>query len=241
MAGTPSTVSRFDVALAASTRRNLAFWGSMRRSHRGRLGAFCRVRQHVVQSATGSASGGGSALRLACRLDARCAGPVSASPPLRTRTRASSVPAVSRALARLHNRRCRLFHDRTTRFGGLHGALLSFTAAGVFFPSRCVQAEPLASLSPSRAPPLTLARGEDPRDRQDQLQPARVNEACRGAGPGYLPSNEGPRPASPFEPAGLGPPRCGGLAATTSVVDTVETDAPLRGCSSLTPCSRSVA
>lgn len=83
MAGTPSTVSRFDVALAASTRRNLAFWGSMRRSHRGRLGAFCRVRQHVVQSATGSASGGGSALRLACRLDARCAGPVSASPPLR--------------------------------------------------------------------------------------------------------------------------------------------------------------
>jgi len=58
--------------------------------------------------------------------------------------------SLRQALARQRRGGDRLFHDSAIRFGGLHRLPFwaHLTAAGVFFPSRCVHALPLTPLSP---------------------------------------------------------------------------------------------
>jgi hypothetical protein len=64
-------------------------------------------------------------------------------------------------LSRLRSRRDRLFHGSAIRFGGPHVLPLVVTAVGLLFPSRCVRAGPLTSLSPLPRVP-TRSRGATP-------------------------------------------------------------------------------
>jgi hypothetical protein len=129
--------------------------------------------------------------------DARCVGPTSAVSLL------VRVPA-PRGFPMRHARcACAIgetacFHGSAVRFGGRRAA-----ATGVVFPSRCVRAVPLASLSlPAR---LTGARA--PLSRvgcRDHLPRERVNVDALDGDPRCLPSTRCPCPAAPSRASGSG-------------------------------------
>jgi hypothetical protein len=138
-----------------------------------------RVRQHAVRRAPGPAPRRRLAFRLLERRDARCVGPVSAISRFRTSTRASPAPEWSNAFAPA-NRRSRLLHGRTSRFGGSHVApLRDFTASGVVFPTRRVVTGPLNTSVASRPEPVELALLTLSNRPPRSPQLARVNDANR--------------------------------------------------------------
>jgi hypothetical protein len=106
-------------------------------------------------------------------------------------------------LSRLRSRRDRLFHGSAIRFGGPHVSPSRVTAVGLLFPSRCVRAGPLTSLSPlPRVSPRS--RGVRTREsRRDRLQLTRVNGASRADDPGCLPSGKDPSPRDALSSARL--------------------------------------
>jgi len=108
----------------------------------------------------------------------------------------------------------RLFHVSAIRFGGPHDYLRA-TAAGLVFPSRCVAAEPLTSLSPPprRSPRSRAVSGRE--SRRGRLPRVRVNEArertTRDAfhlARTFAPQRPFERPALAFPCVAALPPRC---------------------------------
>jgi hypothetical protein len=121
-----------------------------------------------------------------------------------------------RSVAHLRTRDAdnRLFHVSAIRFGGPHDYLRA-TAAGLVFPSRCVAAEPLTSLSPLPRPSPRSRAVSDCESRRDRLPRVRVNEArertTRDAfhrARTFAPQRPFERPALAFPCVAALPPRC---------------------------------
>jgi len=134
--------------------------------------------------------------------DARCVGPTSAFSRLRTSTRAF---AGSRCVNRF--RACAVGEIAcftAVRFASVGSTFsLVVTAVGLLFPSRCVRAGPLTSLSPL---PRVSSRSRGMRTREsrrDRLQLTRVNGASRADDPRCLPSCKDPSPRDALSSARL--------------------------------------
>jgi len=134
----------------------------------------------------------------------------------------------------------RLLHISAIRFGGPHVHVCAI-ALGLVFPSRCVVAEPLTSLSP-----LSL-RGRGVRTlrravRAAETVPAHPRERCaQKSDPRCLPSHKNLCPATPSRASGSGLPRLRGLATAMPVVDAFSPHASFECVRIRSPCTRPVA